>query len=131
MLTKRLYRAAPSSVSLVFSAKAGYLFLEQVEKLVSVNTGPPAVSHHPSAFSLQQKTTVSLWPVIFSLVAISDFLHLQARLLTSHCQCSQWSLIGQTLDKTSITVSSTLLKDRMCACLNDNGPHRLLGRGFI
>lgn len=72
MLTNRLYVVASSSVFLRFSVKTGYLFLEQVEKLVHVNTGFPAFSlERPGG--LWEKTTMSLWQVTFSLVATSDF----------------------------------------------------------
>lgn len=52
MFTKRLYSTAPGSGFHGFSIKVAYLFLEQMENLVHVNTEGPLASGLPPA-SLQ------------------------------------------------------------------------------
>lgn len=65
---------APASVFLGSSIKAAYLFLEQVENLVGVNTGSLASSLPPASLGpLGEGRTVGLWLVTLSLVAIWDF----------------------------------------------------------
>lgn len=66
MFTKILYPTAPGSGFHGLSIKVAYLFLEQVENLVHVNTGPLA-SGLCSPASLQPLAS-GLWPLASALI---------------------------------------------------------------